>query len=261
MVLSLLLTQLRCGIVHFMDRLSILAANLNLHMWQHSLGTDKEWPHTFLSGLYSRKFLSDHDIGSILEIGYANGASLALWSHAFPNALVVGVDINQCTNPHPALRTSNKPLMLCADAYSPTFVNSLEHNFDVIIDDGPHTLYSQIQAMQLYCGLLNDNGLLIIEDVAKGLVTARAIRKACSRRIRRNLVYYDFRMLRNHFDNCLVVYYKNPDEAKEERRRQSIWSRLCFSMPIKLPSEIAIHFYLQKIYYGIRFHIRKLFRK
>lgn len=242
-----------------MDALSIIAANQNLHMWQHPLGTDKEWPHTFLSCLYTRKFLKDHKVKSILEIGYANGASLALWMHAFPQATIVGVDINECKNPHPALQISDRLTMLRADAYSPDFINRLNQKFDVIIDDGPHTVASQIQALNGFHDYLTQNGFLIVEDVARGLVTARMIRRGCSKEIRRNLVYYDFRKIRNHFDNCLVVYFKNSDEAKSERSRQSRWSQITFVAPIKLPSEIAISFYSRKVFYGIRYRIMKAF--
>jgi spermidine synthase len=230
-------------------------------MWQHPLGTDKEWPHTFLSGLYSRKFIKEHQVQSILEIGLANGASLALWAQAFPEAEIVGVDINECRTPHPALRASNRLTMFRADAYSPEFIKSLNRRFDVIIDDGPHTVVSQIKAVQLYSKLLNKDGLLVIEDVAKGLVTARAIRKACEKKIRRNLVYYDFRKMRNHFDNCLVVYFDNPDEAAAEWNRQSLWSRFTFIAPLKLPSEIAINFYSRRLYFGIRYRICMIFGK
>ena len=247
--------------IEIMDALSIVAANQNLHMWQHPLGTDKEWPHTFLSGLYSRKLLKEHNVHSDLESGYANGASLALWLHAFPQATIVGVDINECTNPHPALQVSERLSMLRADAYSPEFIDSLSRKFDVIIDDGPHTVESQISALNLYNRFLNQGGFLVIEDIAKGLVTARAIRKACKKEIRRNLVYYDFRKMRNHFDNCLVVYFENSDEARSERNRQTRWSRITFLSPFKLPSEIAINFYSRKLYYGIRFRFVKVFGK
>lgn len=36
-----------------------------------------------------------------------------------------------------------------------------------MLDDGPHTLQSQINFITLYSPLLNDNGILIVEDVQK----------------------------------------------------------------------------------------------
>ena len=37
--------------------------------------------------------------------------------------------------------------------------------FDMILDDGPHTLESMINFIRLYVPLLTDNGILIIEDI------------------------------------------------------------------------------------------------
>jgi hypothetical protein len=38
-------------------------------------------------------------------------------------------------------------------------------HFDVIIDDGPHTLQSQIFAVNSYFPMLKPGGILIIEDI------------------------------------------------------------------------------------------------
>jgi hypothetical protein len=37
--------------------------------------------------------------------------------------------------------------------------------FDVMIDDGPHTLESMLKFIRLYSKLMTDNGILIIEDI------------------------------------------------------------------------------------------------
>jgi phosphoribosylpyrophosphate synthetase len=55
------------------------------------------------------------------------------------------------------------------DAFNKKSVSELEtkhpDGFDIIIEDGPHTLESQIFAVQNYTQLLKDGGILIIEDV------------------------------------------------------------------------------------------------
>ena len=245
-------------IVRNMDALSIVAANQNLHMWQHSLGTDKEWPHNYLSGLYSRKFVKEHKLHDILEIGFANGASLALWSCAFPDSKIVGVDINPIKNPHPALRNANNVEIILSDAYDQNFVEHLGKTFDLIIDDGPHTVESQVKALRLYAPLLNPDGILIIEDISGGLRTAREIRKQNKRKFRKNLVYYDFRNLNNHFDNCLIAYYDNSLEARNERKRQGRWNQIAFVSPVRLPSSLAIKFQWRRLIYGIRYRTLRL---
>ena len=40
-----------------------------------------------------------------------------------------------------------------------------EVDFDIIIDDGPHSLQSQKDALRLYLPKLKPNGILIIEDI------------------------------------------------------------------------------------------------
>lgn len=241
-----------------MDALSIIAANQDLHMWQHPQGTDKEWPHNFLSGLYSRKFIRERSVNSILEIGFANGASLALWAHAFPKAKILGLDINDCTNPHPALSGHSNVTMIRADAYEQNVVESLPMKFQIVIDDGPHTVESQIRALQLYRDVLTKNGMLIIEDIAQGLRTARSIRKSSGRAVRKNLVFYDFRHLNNHVDNCLVVFYENAQEAKSERKLQPKWDQIAFASPVRLPSSLAIRFQRRRLFYGVLYRFKSL---
>jgi SAM-dependent methyltransferase len=55
------------------------------------------------------------------------------------------------------------------DAYNADFFNNTFANknmmFDLILDDGPHTLESMIRFIQLYSRVLKDDGILIIEDV------------------------------------------------------------------------------------------------
>lgn len=53
-----------------------------------------------------------------------------------------------------------------ADAYSDEYVNKfLNDYFDYIIDDGPHTLQSQLSFIDLYYPKIKKGGKLIIEDI------------------------------------------------------------------------------------------------
>ena len=55
----------------------------------------------------------------------------------------------------------------CGDSYSDEIV-SQHPDADIIIDDGPHTVESQILFLQKYLPKLNKGGILIIEDVQSG---------------------------------------------------------------------------------------------
>jgi len=124
--------------------------------------TDKEELHQYCSLIYQNLF---KDIQSkkidILEIGIKNGSSLVLWNEFFTNAIVYGIDnanlIGHRLDAYPRI----KPII--QDAYNPKVLNHLPL-FDVIIDDGPHTLESQIQFIRMYFHKLKQGGILIIRN-------------------------------------------------------------------------------------------------
>lgn len=93
----------------------------------------------------------------LLELGIHRGASLALWMAAFPDCDIHGVDIEDVTAPGATV--------WIGDAYTPQMVADLPGLFDVIIDDGPHTLESMVFVAEHYTDLLSAEGLLVIEDI------------------------------------------------------------------------------------------------
>ena len=54
--------------------------------------------------------------------------------------------------------------MYFGDAYDKNFSDTFD-KFDIIIDDGPHTLDSQLKSIELYLPKLKKDGIFIIEDV------------------------------------------------------------------------------------------------
>jgi len=127
-------------------------------------GTDKNTGHSYISNFYEKEFLNykDKDI-SLLEIGIDCGASLKLWSEYFKNAeKIVGIDIGNYIPPK--YKNIKNVTYIFEDAYNKEVSNKLG-TFDIIIDDGPHTLESQIKSIEYYLPKLNENGILIIEDI------------------------------------------------------------------------------------------------
>jgi hypothetical protein len=127
--------------------------------------TDKNLTHSYIDNVYGPIF----DIflpRSILEIGIKSGASLVLWQKLCPDSIIVGVDNDLAQfNNEEALKLQNvgKINVVEKDAYSHEFIESLS-NFDLIIDDGPHTHESQINALN-FTQKLSPTGTLIIEDI------------------------------------------------------------------------------------------------
>ena len=130
--------------------------------------TDKNTSHSYLP-VYERLFSDKKDTAThVLEIGIALGGSIKLWNDYFPEAKIIGVDI------YPPFQypqdISNKLLyprihLYSMDAYGEKFPKLMDVQCDIIIDDGPHTLESQIQCLQLFLPKLKPQGILIIEDI------------------------------------------------------------------------------------------------
>ncbi len=72
--------------------------------------------------------------------------------------------------------------------------------FDVLLDDGPHTLESMIQFIELYLPLLADNGVFIIEDI-KDPSWFDVLRRKTPRHLHKFIRTYDLRPQRPHNKN------------------------------------------------------------
>lgn len=130
-----------------------------------SVFTDKADPHTYIQNFYDKEFSKYQDEKiDFLEIGVMSGGSLLLWSEYFSNPnSIVGVD---CTDEylHPTCRDIDGVTYHFNDAYEKDFVKKLE-KFDIVIDDGQHTLESQVQCLEMYLPKLKKGGVLVIEDI------------------------------------------------------------------------------------------------
>ena len=113
----------------------------------------------YVDCFYQRLF-SGRAVGRLLEIGMYRGESIRLWLQVFPEAEIFGADIHPC----PAVAELERVVQLVGDAYTPEFVKGLP-TFDVIIDDGPHTYDSMAFFLQHYLPLLNDGGVMVVEDI------------------------------------------------------------------------------------------------
>ena len=199
---------------HFIDYNSTFLADLigknNLSKRQHKFGTDKGSTHSYIKYFYQPFFDCVGAPKNILEIGTAGGASLALWKLAFPECQVTGCDID-VDSLHPIctkLLVSDNLKLVKGDAYSKKIFNTIGKNFDLIIDDGPHSLNSQIAALE-YIDKLSGNGTLVIEDLGITILTALCLKYSLPRKIRKNSRYLSFVSKSGKFDDAIFVYSKN----------------------------------------------------
>lgn len=129
--------------------------------------TDKNTAHSYLplyEELLCRKRFTCRNM---LEVGICYGGSIKMWNDYFSNACVYALDLMNYEKVWEELKDKERIRIISADAYDKYIVDSCFKNkkFDFILDDGPHTLISQLKFLELYSPLLENDGILIIEDI------------------------------------------------------------------------------------------------
>jgi hypothetical protein len=101
---------------------------------------------------------------SVLEIGVYRGGSMRMWSRFFgPDARLVGVDID----PVALISAGDRYTVVLADQADPDAMRNLAQKhgpFDVIIDDGGHSMVQQITSIETLFPMLNEGGVYLVED-------------------------------------------------------------------------------------------------
>jgi len=100
------------------------------------------------------------EIKSVLEIGVQYGGSLKMWRDYFPNAQITGMDINKKCKKHRGDRID----VVVGDQGNTLLLDSFG-NFDIIIDDGGHTMSQQKDSIRILWEHLNSGGVYVLEDL------------------------------------------------------------------------------------------------
>lgn len=132
-------------------------------------GTDKYGYHDYTPNYFDLfKHLRDKPL-RLLEIGvggYGNedrgGESLAVWRDFFPNARIIGIDIQKKT-----LDLGERVRILQGSQVDAEFLEDLvaeEGPFDIIIDDGSHRNEHVVESFHLLYPTLKSGGIYVVED-------------------------------------------------------------------------------------------------
>ena len=89
---------------------------------------------------------------------------MLLWDEYFKNNTgVYGIDVNSNAY-RDEVNNRDRINAIVGNAYDLNLVDNLPV-FDIIIDDGPHSLESMVSSIQLYLPKLNSKGIMVIEDI------------------------------------------------------------------------------------------------
>lgn len=167
-------------------------------------GTDKGTIHSYIE-TYER-LLSPFQKKPItlLEIGIQRGGSLFLWSKFFhTDSKIYGIDID-LNNLKPEWVDSNIEYVH-HNAYDINFTYCFNELFDIIIDDGPHSVESFCFLAKYYIEKLKPGGILIIEDI-QNIQHIEIIKNIIPTIKHQNIEIVDLRHIKNRYDDILFIY-------------------------------------------------------
>jgi Methyltransferase domain len=123
-----------------------------------------KWMHYF--EIYERHFQQfRHKPLSMLEFGVLHGGSLQMWKYYFgKEAKIYGVDIN----PRCAELAEEQIQILLGDQENRESLRSICRDlpkFDIILDDGGHTMKQQVITFEETWSHLKDGGIYLCEDL------------------------------------------------------------------------------------------------
>jgi cephalosporin hydroxylase len=173
--------------------------------------TDKNTNHSYLE-TYEHLFQNKKNTAqNILEIGVQEGGSIKLWYDYFKNATIYGLDIRKIKDIWPELKNKPRIKLGCFDAYDSNFVENqmkpLNVKFDIMIDDGPHTLESMISFIEYYLPMLSDDGIFVIEDV-QSFDWIETLTNVVPNEMKQFIEVYDLRENKDRYDDILFVINK-----------------------------------------------------
>jgi hypothetical protein len=188
--------------------------NLGLLFTKH--GSDKDTVHSY-SWVYEQ-LLGVNDTPKILEIGIGShngfayggfppGGSLKAWREAYPNAYLVGSDIDS-----QAISELDE-IGFVVDQLSQDSLNNLAteleklEKFDLIVDDGFHEPHANLRTFLSLNRFIKSGGFYVIEDVHESSID---FWRVIGELIPGQLEIYDLRGQRPEIDcNILLVFQGN----------------------------------------------------
>ncbi len=155
---------------------------MRLHKLGKQHNTDKSYLHGYLDYYQGHlQTIKDKKI-RFLEVGIHMGDSLRMWEEYFQNGEIIGADIDDKSDVDGGRIKTYK-----VDQTKPDQLRSIPGNFDVIVDDGGHTMEQQQVTLSVLMDKLNSGGTYILEDLQTS-----SVQYVIDERKRTNINYLDW---------------------------------------------------------------------
>jgi hypothetical protein len=175
--------------------------------------TDKNTIHSYLNLYQTLLFSKKETAKNVLEVGICNGGSIKLWYDFFTNATVHGLDIININTVWDELKNKDRIILHTStnayntEFFTTTFLNS-SMKFDFMLDDGPHTLESMKQFVEMYSHIMTEDGILIIEDV-QHWNWIEILRGCVPEALKQYVKVYDLRATKGRYDDIVFTIDKS----------------------------------------------------
>ena len=190
------------GIVKILD-------DLDVNGFESEGGTDKNTLHNF-TGIYAYLLDQYRDTkGRLLEIGVQHGGSSLCW-HEYLNKFHLDLVDIQDIVPDKIWHNMDQERyeFYQADAYTKSALEVFsEFKYDVIIDDGPHSLHTQQFSVANYFNLLKPGGVLIIEDI-QNVHHLTLLTETLNEEDRKGVRIFDVRETKGRYDDLIWAVIK-----------------------------------------------------
>lgn len=128
-------------------------------------GCSSDTCHNYTPAYYRMFAGRENKVVNVLEIGVNAGSSLRMWEDHFPNASIVGLDIDaRCLFDEGRIRCyaadqNNKKSLLDALRFDGSI------GYDLIVDDGSHIIEHQVTSAKALLPFVYVGGYYVIEDI------------------------------------------------------------------------------------------------
>lgn len=166
-------TNIKHNIVHesYTYTMSSFANNNKLenYFWKTSKQLEIHKWHHYLS-IYDKHFKRFQGKNpTILEIGISKGGSVEMWNHYFDGQCTIyGIDIDPaCLEVPKKLNITNAHIELGDQSKREFWQAYLKDKpkFDIVVEDGGHTMEQQIVTYEELINHVSDNGVYLCEDL------------------------------------------------------------------------------------------------